>query len=279
MDIRVCTTSIFKIKKIDCMPLALITLTEHGITTAKRIIKGINGEADLFLPEKFNNSDVSAKFYSESLSELVVKLFNEYKGIIFIMATGIVVRVIAPNIKSKYSDPAVVVIDDVGRYVISLLSGHEGGANNLACKVANILSTDAVITTGTEAEKKLIVGVGCRRGVSSVDIINAVKSSLEIVNSGVDSVRLIATIDLKADEVGLIEASKVLDVPLRIVAREEIANCLIEYNKSDFVKEKIGISAVSEPAAVLGGRKTKLILTKQKFPGITVAIAEENFMW
>lgn len=261
------------------MRLALITLTEKGIKTAERIIEGLNNNADLYLPEKFSAYEVFAKFYTGSLNELVGKLFTKYNGIVFIMATGIVVRVIASKIKDKHVDPAVVVIDDVGRYVLSLLCGHEGGANNLSCKIANILHTDAVITTGSEAEKSLVVGVGCKRNVCKDDIIVAIKSSLETVNHDLKSVRLIATIDLKADEQGLIEASKELDIPLRIIARDEIANCLIDYNKSDFVKEKIGVGAVSEPAAVLGGRKTKLILTKQKYPGITIAIAEENFMW
>ena len=81
----------------------------------------------------------NAVYFVEPLHQLVGKLFNDYDGIIFVMATGIVVRVIAPYIKNKYTDPAIVVVDDVGRYIISLLSGHEGGANLLAYKVAGIL--------------------------------------------------------------------------------------------------------------------------------------------
>jgi len=261
------------------MRLAIIAITETGIKTAGRILDGFNGKVDLYLPEKLKNSDVTARFYSGSLSELVAGLFGEYEGIIFIMASGIVVRVIAPNIKDKYSDPAIVVIDDVGRYVISLLSGHEGGANALTIDIANILHTDGVVTTGSEAGKNIIVGVGCRRGVSPGDIISAIKSSLEKVNVDLNCVRLISTIDLKSDEPGLIEASRELNVPLRVISREEIANCLIEYTQSDFVKGKIGIGGVCEPSAVLGGRKTKLILKKQKYPGITIAIAAENFTW
>ena len=67
-----------------------------------------------------------------------------------------------------------------------------------------------------------------------------------------------------------------LDIPLRIIARDEIASCLIEYKESEFVRKSIGVGAVCEPAAILGGRKTKLVLTKQKFSGITVAIAVEK---
>ena len=261
------------------MRLALVTLTESGIAVCNRIIDGYDDKADLFLPQKFSENEVLANFYSGSLSELTVKIFNKYNGIVFVMAMGIVVRVIAPNLRDKYSDPAIVVIDDVGRYVISALSGHEGGANNLSFKIANILHTDAVITTGSESIKDTIIGIGCKRNICANDIIKAIKSSLDGVNIPLERVRLISTIDLKANEPGLVTASEELDIPLRIVSREEIDSCLIDYNESNFVKEKIGIGAVCEPAAILGGRKTRLVLAKQKFQGITIAIAVENFMW
>ncbi len=261
------------------MRIALITLTETGIATANRIIDGFDGEADLFLPQKYSEYEVLAKFYSESLSELTKKLFGKYNGLVFIMAMGIVVRVISPNIRDKYTDPAVVVIDDVGRHVISALSGHEGGANDLACRVAGLLRTEAIVTTGTEAHKDIVIGVGCKRDAGAGAIKEAIEASLTMVGQDIGSVRLIATIDLKADEKGLIEVSNELGVPMRIIAREEIKNCVFDYEKSDFVEEKIGIGAVCEPAALLGGRKTRLILAKQKFAGVTVAIAKENLMW
>lgn len=261
------------------MCLALIALEETGVKTANRIINEYSENTNLFLPQKFKNREHNACIYSESLGALVTGIFNRYDKIAFIMAMGIVVRVIAPHIKDKYTDPAVVVIDDVGRYVISMLSGHEGGANDLAFKIANILHTEAIITTGSEARKDVIVGVGCKKNVRAEDIKTAIKSALADVNIDLDRIRLLATIDLKANEKGLVDASNDLNIPLRIVSRNEIDACLLDYEKSDFVKEKIGIGAVCEPAAVLGGRKTKLILKKQKFPGITIAVAVENFTW
>ena len=114
---------------------------------------------------------------------------------------------IAPNIRDKYSDPAVVVIDDVGRYVISALSGHEGGANRLSLKIAGILRTDAVITTGSESVKDVIVGIGCKRGVFADDIKLAIEKSLRDVSIPINRVRLLSTIDLKADEPGLVAVS------------------------------------------------------------------------
>lgn len=261
------------------MRLALITLTESGITTCSRIIGGLQENTDLFLPQKFSETKIVAKFYNESLGELTTKIFNKYDGIAYVMAMGIVIRVIANNIKDKYTDPAIVVIDDVGRYVISALSGHEGGANKLSLRIANILHTDAVITTGSESTKDVIIGIGCKRNVCAEDIKKAIESSLTHANLPLERVRLISTIDLKANEPGLLVASDELCIPLRIISRDEIASCLIDYKESDFVKKQIGVGAVCEPAAILGGRKTKLVLTKQKFQGITIAIAVENFMW
>ncbi len=84
------------------------------------------------------------------LSVAVASLFNSYDGHIFIMSTGIVVRMIASLLKHKTEDPAVVVVDDRGRHCISLLSGHIGGGNALTEKVANILGATPVITTATD---------------------------------------------------------------------------------------------------------------------------------
>lgn len=263
----------------DQMRLALITLTEQGIITCKRVIDGFSGETRLFLPQKFNGVDVSAEFYEGSLGDLTAGIFHKYSGIVFVMAMGIVVRVIARNIKDKYCDPAVLVVDDVGRYVISALSGHEGGANELSCRVANILHTDAVITTGSESVKDVIVGIGCRRGASAGDIRTAIDGALARSNISLERVRLLSTIDLKADEAGLLAVSDELNIPLRVVSREEIDSCAIDYKESEFVKETIGVGAVCEPAAILGGRKARLVLAKQRFQGITVAIAVENLMW
>jgi cobalt-precorrin 5A hydrolase len=247
--------------------LALIAISEEGIEVAKRIKGGLEGD------------DVCIVEINEPLKDIIARIFNKYDGFIFVMAMGIVVRVIAPHIKDKHSDPAVVVVDDVGRYVTSVLSGHEGGANALAQRVANILRTDAVITTGTEARKNIIIGIGCGRNVSSERIKQAVETALNNANISLEQVRLLSTIDLKANERGLIEAAKELGAPLRIISKQEIETCAKAYNNSEFVKDKIGVGGVCEPAALLAGRKTKLILPKQNFQGVTIAVAQENLTW
>lgn len=250
--------------------LALIAISKNGIEVAKRIKSGLIDDCEIFLRPHSK---------AEPLKDLIVRIFNKYDGLIFVTAIGIVVRLIAPYIKDKRSDPAVVAVDDVGRYVISVLSGHEGGANALAHRVANILRTDAVITTGTEARKNLIIGIGCGRNTPSSRIKQAVKKALNNANIPLEQVRLLSTIDLKAEESGLIEASNKLGIPLRIISKREIQTCAKAYNDSEFVKDKIGVGGVCEPAALLAGRKTRLLLPKQNFQGVTIAVAQENLTW
>ncbi len=111
----------------------ILYITENGLELAKRL-------------KSFYKDTQILKFKSE----VVPKIWNECKNLIFIMATGIVVRTIAPLIKDKKIDPAVVVLDETGKYAISLLSGHIGGANDLAREVANFLGGEAVITTASD---------------------------------------------------------------------------------------------------------------------------------
>ncbi|MDE6730670.1 MAG: cobalt-precorrin 5A hydrolase [Oscillospiraceae bacterium] len=91
----------------------------------------------------------------ESKQNLKLKItqdFDTYDALVFVMATGIVVRMIADLIQSKTTDPAVIVLDQQGKFVISLLSGHLGGANALTCEIAEILGAVPVITTATDTE-------------------------------------------------------------------------------------------------------------------------------
>ncbi len=199
------------------MNLALIAITDDGINVAERIQEKLDGKLTVFLPQKLKQSKLTATYYSKKLGDQIGEIFFDYEGLIFVMASGIVVRTIAPYIKNKYIDPAVIVVDDVGRFVISILSGHEGGANNLSYKVANILNTDAVITTGTEAKKDIILGIGCKRGIGSSEVKVAIHNALKDADVSIDRVRLAGTVDLKANEAGLLSALEELGIPLRVV--------------------------------------------------------------
>lgn len=261
------------------MSLAIVTLSEEGLKVAERLESNLGENVDLFLTEKLSQKKPHAKPFSQGIRALVDDIFGKYDGMVFIMALGIVVRAIAPHVKDKLSDPAVVAVDDAGRFAISVLSGHEGGANDLALKVANALHGEAVITTGTEAKKDIIVGLGCKADVSSEAVKETILAGLRMCHMPLERVRLVATIEERARLTAVSEGVRALGVPLRIIPKEEISTCGKEFSRSEFVKGKIGVWGVCEPAALLAGRKTKLILKKQKFPGVTIAIAQENLTW
>ena len=98
---------------------------------------------------------------------------------VLIMASGIAVRYLDGLTASKHTDPAVVVLDEAARFAIPLLSGHEGGANALAYRLARLTGAVPVVTTATEALKPLTLGIGCRRGKSVDEIERAVLQVLD----------------------------------------------------------------------------------------------------
>ncbi|MCF8010828.1 MAG: cobalt-precorrin 5A hydrolase [Clostridiales bacterium] len=128
--------------------MAVFALTSGGAALANKIA-GETG-ADLYLPARFKGMENSRALYFENFSKTVQNAFNTYGGLLFIMAAGIVVRTIALLLESKLSDPAVVVIDEGGSFAVSLISGHVGGANELAEKAARITGGTPVITTATD---------------------------------------------------------------------------------------------------------------------------------
>lgn len=119
-----------------------------------------NAGMDVCLNGKSKHLECSIK---ESHKEWTSKAFRQSEAIIFIGACGIAVRSIAPFVKSKKSDPAVLVIDECGQFVISLLSGHLGGANELTEIAAHILSAVPVITTATDIHQLFAVDVFAKK--------------------------------------------------------------------------------------------------------------------
>ncbi|MGL4914017.1 MAG: cobalt-precorrin 5A hydrolase [Romboutsia sp.] len=144
---------------IEARKIGVICITENGKQLALKINSLIQDTHVYIVSNKknnlqFENQDKNIFLVKEKLSELVGKLFNQYDSIIFIMATGIVVRVIAPYINSKFSDPAILVTDEKGTNIISLLSGHMGGANELTNYLSNLIGANPVITTATDVNEK-----------------------------------------------------------------------------------------------------------------------------
>ena len=191
------------------------------------------------------------------------------------MPCGVVVRAIAPLLESKLSDPAVVVLDAAARHAVSLLSGHEGGANELALRVANLCGAEPVISTTTEAVKRIIAGIGCRKGVDAAQITQTLQLALAAAGVALEDIRLLATGGIKAAEPGLLAAAQELGLPLRVIPDEDIKNFTGDFTPSDFVREKTGLPGVCEPAALLAGRRCVLISKKFAHAGVTVALARE----
>lgn len=254
--------------------LALVTLSREGLTVARRL-RAAFSEAGLYVHEAAGEAPDAQRF--KSVTALTKKIFPRYRRLVYIAPCGVVVRALDGAPRSKLTDPAVVVVDVGARWAISLLSGHEGGANELAVAVGNVVGAEPVITTTTEAVKSVIVGVGLRRGKDAASIVAAVRHALDMAGVSPDEVRLIASVDIKSDEQGLIEAARILGAPARFIGSEEIREAARGFARSEFVQSKVGLPAVAEPAALLAGRRTSLLLTKIKKDGVTVALARERF--
>lgn len=242
-------------------PTAILILREKDRPLALRIKSG--------LPE--------SRIYIAKgrLKKLTKRLFSEVDGIVFCMAVGIVVRAIASSVKNKLADPAVVAVDGQGRFAVSLLSGHEGGANALAIRVANALGAEPVITTASEAKREIVIGLGCKRGIGKEEIVRAVRYALVKTGRPIEAVRCIATIDLKQDEPGLVAAAAELGLPLRAISSDLVSKFTGRYQRSSFVKAKIGVEGVSEPCALIAAKRPRLILSKRKIGPVTVAAVKE----
>lgn len=138
--------------------IAVISFTKNGALTARKIVESLKkGGYDSIAYGKKNFSDeMGLLCLEQSLSEWTKEHFSK-EALIFVGATGIAVRAIAPYIKGKTVDPAVIVVDEKGTYVISLLSGHIGGANRLSEQIALQLGAIPVITTATDINGKFAV--------------------------------------------------------------------------------------------------------------------------
>ena len=148
MDIVMATKT-----EISAFKIAAWCLTENGCKLAARLAE--SGETvDCFISERIGGHPPMPVFETfQRLATAVERVFDQYRGHVFFMSTGIVVRMIAPLIRHKTVDPAVVVVDDAGQYAISLLAGHLGGANDLARRVAEQIGADPVVTTATDVNR------------------------------------------------------------------------------------------------------------------------------
>ncbi len=141
--------------------VAVVSITRHGIALAGRVVAALPG-ARLFAPEKFRSeaeaaAPGAAACFTGKTGDQIPGLFAAFDGIVAIVSLGAVVRLIAPHLRNKESDPGVVVLDEGGRWAIPVLSGHLGGANALAGVLSAALGAQPVLTTASDARETLAV--------------------------------------------------------------------------------------------------------------------------
>ena len=137
--------------------ISVLAITKNGIAIGGRLKESFP-EYTIWAPSKLE--DQTAKWitwYGESTTEKIGKLFNESHGVVCIFSLGAVIRLIAPHMKGKKIDPAVIVIDDKANFVISTLSGHIGGANTLTEEIAQVMGATPVVTTAADVNKTISV--------------------------------------------------------------------------------------------------------------------------
>lgn len=257
--------------------IGIITYSREGLRVALHLQRALDN-ARLFVHTDAGAVPEGAELFSK-VSTLMERSFGDFACWIFIAPCGVAVRSIAPHIQSKLYDPAVLVIDAGARHVVSLLSGHEGGANDYTVYVSNILAADPVISTTTEAAKIWIAGIGCRKGVDKETIRLVLNEALQTAGINVQDIRFITTAAIKQNEQGLIDLCGDLKIPLRYFPDFMIQEMETKIDIQPFVQERVGLPGVAEPAALLGGKRTELCLKRIAKEGVTVALARENCWW
>ena len=327
------------------MSTAVIAFTRRGAALGRTLAGALGGK--LYAPARFA-AEVGAE-PAEDLNAWTGERWRDCRALVFVGAAGIAVRAIAPHVKDKFSDPAVVSVDEAGRFAVPLLSGHVGGANALAERVAALTGGQAAVSTATDvnglfavdvwakeqglavtdralaravsaallegeavgfrsddgapcpagltegpaalgvwvtcrsgagpfprtlrlAPKRLILGIGCRRGTA----VEAIEAAAAEALAGYEplAVAAVATIDLKQDEPGLRAFCTARDLPLLAFSAGELAAAEGEFTPSDFVKRVTGVDNVCERAAAAAGGR--IVVPKLAKNGVTVAVAEKR---
>ena len=154
------------------MKLAIISFTENGIKLSQTVAKRLSGRKVTLYTKcsRYTAEDLKVQRVKESLQVWTAQRMAEGDALLFIGACGIAVRAIAPNLTDKLHDVPVLVMDEEGRYVIPILSGHVGGANELARELADLMDARPVITTATDVQKKFAVDLFAKR--NHLEIMN-----------------------------------------------------------------------------------------------------------
>ena len=163
--------------------VSVLAITKNGINIGIKL-KELFPNWEIFAPVKLSNENNSIIWYSEPTSNKIIELFKNSNALICLFSLGAVIRLIAPHLKDKKTDPAVIVIDDKTNFVISVLSGHIGGANELTQEISEKLNALPVITTAADVNKTIAVDlVGREFGWRIDDDTTVTKISAHMVNA------------------------------------------------------------------------------------------------
>ena len=141
---------------------ALVAISRGGAEVACRLASAFSGDLAVHVVERYatlvsEEAGCSVEAFPLPLRPVIGQLFQKYRQLVLVMPVGAAVRLISPLLQHKYQDPAVVCVDDTGRFAVSLLSGHLGGADELAQQVADALGATPVITSASHVKNTLAV--------------------------------------------------------------------------------------------------------------------------
>jgi len=294
------------------MNAGIIAFTYSGFETGRgleRFLQSDGISTDLRLKSRYAPADIAEENICHDTGRWIGEMWQTASLLVFIGATGIAVRLIAPFVSDKRTDPAVLVIDEQGKYCISLLSGHLGKANEWTVKLAGAIGAEPIVTTATDREKCfavdlygqdhglllknkelaknisaallsgtpcISVGIGCRKGAAQTQITNAVDTLCETTGIHPHCIRLIASIDLKKEEPGILGFCRARMLPFVTFSGSELNDVKGDFSESLFVQKQTGVSNVCERSAVLSCEKGILICRKMITDHVTAAAAVDT---
>lgn len=246
--------------------VTLISLTARGAALAQRVLAALPRAEHLHRPKPFR--------------DIVQQRFLSGQRLVLICATGIAVRTLGPVLSDKRRDPAVLVLDEHGRYVVPLLSGHEGGANDWAAQLAAALGAHCVITGAQRYTGPILVaGMGCERGCSIAALSEIMDHALASKGLARSHLHALASIEIKRDEQGILALAREIGVPCAFYPASQLRNYTDRLTtRSSIVFRETGCYGVAEAAALahaesLSKRSAELLIPKQKNRQATFALA------
>ncbi|MQG45833.1 MAG: cobalamin biosynthesis protein CbiG [SAR202 cluster bacterium] len=164
---------------------AIIALTRNGARMARTLAGSLDRDHALFIDRRFRKDDDSGEAFDLPLRPVVKRAFAGYSSLVLFLSAGASIRLLAPLLESKQIDPAVVCVDDAGSFCVSLISGHVGGADQLAQEVAVCLGARAVVTSASHASGTLAVDLlGREFGWRlKADATTITRASAAVINS------------------------------------------------------------------------------------------------